>query len=171
MLMKTLKYIVILILSVFFVETAYAQKVSSGIGEDLYYKNGRLYQDGHKLTKADIKATFSPEAYRQYANGRRLYQSGLALTITGGGFVGVSGAALLAVQAYDKKNSVEYHSVPIGQIALYGNIIMGGAMLLAGVPCLCSGVAKIKRSAASGSASPVIAFGALDNGFGLALKF
>lgn len=40
----------------------------------------------------------------------------MALTITGGGFVGVSGAA-------------------------------------------------------SGSASPVIAFGALDNGFGLALKF
>ncbi len=100
----------------------------SGLGHHVSWP---LYQDGHKLTKADIKATFSPEAYRQYANGRRLYQSGLALTITGGGFVGVSGAALLA-----------------------------------GVPCLCSGVAKIKRSAASGSASPVIAFGALDNGFG-----
>lgn len=122
----------------------YAQ--SPYIHDDSFeYRLGYIYQEENKLSKTELQNVFNSSDYDKYVSGRKLLISGSVLTAVGGAFALVNGA-LLADHIINLTPD-PLHNVDISLLIYAGNTILGGTVMLAGVPCLCVGVNRLKKVA------------------------
>lgn len=148
--------------------SAYAQYA------DVRYKLGHLRSDGEKLSKEQVAAVLSQDAYQDYLSGRRVYKAGVITTSVGAGIVGASGLLFgsIAVIPYGENNA-EKVLMPLGIIAMsiYG-AIAGGVVMVAGIPCLCVGDHRLRKVAGTCEGPQLaLSFGPTTNGIGLGLSF
>lgn len=141
-----------------------ASSATSGI----LYRAGNVWADGVRLKKPELKMMFSEQDYGRFISGRRLMVSGATLTGIGGAFVVVNGAFLAYFASMPPKDP--FYTVNVSQIICAGNVILGGAMLVAGVPCLCVGINRMQKTVRHHNETQ-LTLGPTSSGFGLALKF
>ena len=149
-------------------QTVSATDASSATSEILY-RAGYLWYGEDKLTRNDLKPVLPESVYKDYLRSRRLYGSGLVLSIAGGTFFTIGTTGLI----YDKFFVQRMEGiVDVGAILCVGNMILGGICLIPGVTCLCVGIKDMKQVASQAkSYSPQLTLGPTSSGFGLALKF
>lgn len=130
------------------------------------YRAGRIYQGDYRLSKEELQNVLNADDFDRYLSGRKLLVSGSVMTAVGGAFAVVN-AALLADHLNSNSND-PLHTVDVSHIIYVGNAILGGAVMLAGVPCLCVGVNRLKKVAGQMKSSEV----SLEyTGTGLSLAF
>lgn len=114
------------------------------------YKHGSLYQSNEKLTKVQVQQMLSAEQFKDYVSGKRLYNTGVVLTSIGGTVAGVSTGFLITSAVANHKNQQTHETIPVGNIISTGGLILGGAILAVGIPCLCVGAGRLKTTASNG---------------------
>lgn len=151
------------VLSLFDTSEVYAQ-CKSGIE----YRAGNVWADGERLKKPELKMMFSEQDYARFISGRRLMVSGATLTGIGGTFVAVNGALMIYYANFPTDPCCP--QVNMSYVFCAGNVILGSAMLLAGVPCLCVGINRMQKTVGHYNETQ-LTLGPTSSGFGLALKF
>ena len=137
----------------------------------LKYSRGNLWDGENRLDKSEVQEILLEQDFDKYMRSRRLYKSGMGLTIAGGVLV-VSNSIPIILHDYFYPVDPDFPVVRIGVIFNFAGLALGGAMLASGVPCLCTGVGKMKNLAASYNGyQPQLTFGTTTDGIGLALKF
>ena len=111
---------------------------------------------------------FSEQDYARFISGRRLMVSGATLTGIGGTFVAVNGALMIYYANFPTDPCCP--QVNMSYVFCAGNVILGSAMLLAGVPCLCVGINRMQKTVGHYNETQ-LTLGPTSSGFGLALKF
>ena len=137
----------------------------------LKYSRGNLWDGENRLDKSEVQKMLLEQDFDKYMSSRRLYKSGMGLTIAGGVLV-VSNSIPLIWHEYFHQVDPDYPVTRPGVLLNFAGLALGGAMLVSGVPCLCTGVGKMKNLAASYNGyQPQLTFGPTSEGIGLALKF
>lgn len=152
---------------------AFGQKISGTdeltLPEDISYRTGNLWSGDLKLAKSDLKTILPESLYADFRRSKRLYNSGLGLVISGG-VLGVAGGTALLIGPLDPMVGKYVYSYMY--LVHCGNLILGSALLISGVPCLCVGVHGMKHVASNyNEYTPLLTFGPTLSGFGLAYNF
>lgn len=114
------------------------------------YKHGNLYQNNEKLAKVQVQQVLAADQFNDYVSGRRLYNTGVVLTSFGGAVAAVSTGFLINSAVANHRNPQMHETIPVGDIMSTGGLILGGAILAAGIPCLCVGAGRLKATASNG---------------------
>lgn len=141
---------------------------SSAATSEILYRAGNVWADGERLKKPELKMMFSEQDYARFISGRRLMVSGATLTGIGGTFVAVNGALMIYYANFPTDPCCP--QVNMSYVFCAGNVILGSAMLLAGVPCLCVGINRMQKTVGHYNETQ-LTLGPTSSGFGLALKF
>lgn len=145
-----------------------ASEDSSAAPSEILYRAGNVWADGERLKKPELKMMFSEQDYARFISGRRLMVSGATLTGIGGTFVAVNGALMIYYANFPTDPCCP--QVNMSYVFCAGNVILGSAMLLAGVPCLCVGINRMQKTVGHYNETQ-LTLGPTSSGFGLALKF
>lgn len=149
-------------------QSASAAEDSSAATSEILYRAGNVWADGERLKKPELKMMFSEQDYARFISGRRLMVSGATLTGIGGTFVAVNGALMIYYANFPTDPCCP--QVNMSYVFCAGNVILGSAMLLAGVPCLCVGINRMQKTVGHYNETQ-LTLGPTSSGFGLALKF
>lgn len=139
-------------------------------------KGGHLYTEtGTRIDHDIARSILDGESLQLYSSGRRLYRAGVIVSSIGGGF-GAAGIVLFATALSSLYTSDSWVPYFLGTVTSIPCLIIGGAMLLTGIPLLCVGNARLKKAAEGYNPghlafAPEFSIGAQPSGIGLGIRF
>lgn len=155
-------------------ETFVSAQTINGACCELISKGDRIFYGGEKMTKTELRGVLSQESYEQYVKARNLNRFGAAMTGAGGAIFIFSAVSVIGGSMNQSKSSDDGlpNDAPVGIAIFSGAMIVGGAMMAVGIPCICIGCRRVGDIVSEHNTRNVsLTLGPTRYGAGLSLTF